>query len=94
LPQILKGLDEALLVEAVLGLGQGNVMAGEFSNNVAIGFLVRRGEIVGRFKNTMIAGNVYALLKDHLIAIADKPKQVWGLLQVPALVLDGVSVAC
>jgi PmbA protein len=93
LPQILQGLDEALLVEAVLGLGQGNVMAGEFSNNVAIGFLVRRGEIVGRVKNTMIAGNIYALLKDRLIAVADEPRQVFGLLQVPAIALDGVSVA-
>lgn len=90
----MQGLDEALLVEDILGMGQGNVMAGEFSNNVAIGFLVRRGEIVGRVKNTMIAGNVYELLKDHLIAIADQPTQVYGWLQVPAIALDGVSVAC
>jgi len=94
LEQILAELDEALLVEDILGLGQGNIMAGEFSNNVAIGFLVRHGEIVGRVKNTMIAGNVYELLKDHLIAIADQAKQVYAWLQMPAIALDGVSVAC
>lgn len=47
LEQILKDLDEALLVEQVIGLGQGNIPSGEFSNNVSVGFLVRRGEIVG-----------------------------------------------
>jgi len=94
LAQILQGLDEALLVESILGLGQGNMMAGEFSNNVALGFLVHRGEIVGRVKNTMIAGNIYELLKDRLIAIAAEPRQVFGLLHVPALALDGVGVAC
>ncbi|MBN1956169.1 MAG: TldD/PmbA family protein [Anaerolineae bacterium] len=94
LEQILTAFDEVLLVEDILGLGQGNTMAGEFSNNVALGFLVRRGEIVGRVKNTMIAGNVYALLRDNLIAVADQPQQVYGWLQIPAIALDGVSVAC
>ncbi len=93
LEQILKGLDEALLVEGVLGLGQGNVDAGEFSNNVAIGFLVRRGEVVGRIKNTMIAGNAYELLKDHLIALGDRAQWVYGMLHAPAIAVDGVGVA-
>ena len=80
-------------MEQVIGLGQGNVMAGEFSNNVSVGFLVRKGEIVGRVKNTMIAGNVYHLLKDALIALSDQPQWVFGLLHVPAFAVAGVSVA-
>jgi PmbA protein len=68
-------------------------MAGEFSNNVSLGFLARRGEIVGRVKNTMIAGNVYHLLRDCLIALSDRAEWVHGVLRAPAIVLDGVSVA-
>jgi PmbA protein len=90
---ILSRLDEALLVEQVIGLGQGNVMAGEFYNNVSVGFLVRKGEIMGRVKNTMIAGNVYQLLKDELLALSDRPQWVFGLLHVPAFAVAGVSVA-
>jgi PmbA protein len=93
LETILSTLDEALLVEQVIGLGQGNVMAGEFSNNVSVGFLVRHGGIVGRVKNTMIAGNVYELLKDQLVALSDRPDWVFGLLYVPAIAVQGVSVA-
>jgi PmbA protein len=93
LEQILGGLDEALLVYEVIGLGQGNVLAGEFSNNVSLGFLVRRGEIVGRVKNTMIAGNIYDLLSDQLIGLSDRAEWVYGMLHTPAIAIDGVGVA-
>ena len=92
LEEILGNLDQALLVEEVLGLGQGNVVAGEFSNNVELGFLVRRGEVAGRVKNTMIAGNAYELLRDHLLALGDRPRWVMGWLYTPAIVLDRVNV--
>jgi len=90
--QILRELDEALLVEDVMGLGLGNYMAGEFSNTVAVGFLVRKGEIVGRIKDTMVAGNAYDLLKDGLIALSDQPERVYGFLNTPAIAIGGVNV--
>jgi PmbA protein len=93
LGEMLRGLDEAILVEGVIGLGQGNVLSGEFSNNVSTGFLVRNGEMVGRVKNTMIAGNVYELLKDQLIGLSDRPEWVFGMLNTPAIAVDGVGVA-
>ena len=92
LAEMLRGLDEAILVEQVIGLGQGNVLSGEFSNNVSMGFLVRNGEVVGRVKNTMIAGNVYELLKDQLIGLSDRPEWVFGMLNTPAIAVDGVGV--
>lgn len=91
--EILGELDEALLVEQVIGLGQGNVMAGEFSNNVSLGFLMRRGELVGRVKNTMVAGNVYELLKDNLIALGNRSRWVYGAFRVPAIAVQGVGIA-
>ncbi len=93
LGDILASLDEALLVDQVIGLGQGNTMAGEFSNNVSLGFLVRKGEVVGRVKDTMIAGNAYELLRDHVIALGDRALWVYGILCVPAIAVDGVGVA-
>ncbi|MBN1812538.1 MAG: TldD/PmbA family protein [Anaerolineae bacterium] len=92
LDAMLAGLDEVLIVENVLGLGQGNLMAGEFSNTVAPGYLMRRGEIVGRVRNTMIAGNVYDLLRDQLLAVGSRQEWVYGMLYAPALLFDGVSV--
>jgi PmbA protein len=93
LNQILTDLDEALLVEDVMQLGGGNPLAGEFSNPISLGFVVRKGEIVGRVKNAMIAGNGYDLLKEKLIALSDQAEWVFGFVHAPAIAVDGVSVA-
>jgi PmbA protein len=54
--------DRALLAFDFLGLGQGNPMNGDFSLNLALGFLVEGGEIVGRVKDVMLSGNAYDAL--------------------------------
>ena len=92
LEEMLRGMDEAILVQDVIGLGQGNVLAGEFSNNVSMGFLVRKGEVVGRVKNTMIAGNVYELMKDQLIGLSERAEWYFGLMSTPAIAIDGVGI--
>jgi len=85
-------IEEGLIVDQVIGLGQGNIMAGEFSNNVAVGYKVEKGQIVGRVKNTMIAGNVYDLLKDKVRAIGDRAEWAYGIFKAPAICIDAVSV--
>jgi PmbA protein len=90
--ELIQEMKEGLIVDQVIGLGQGNVASGEFSNNVAVGFYVRDGEVLGRVKNTMIAGNIYDLLKDRLIELGSKPEWVYGLFKAPPILVDGVSV--
>ena len=92
LSELIQEMEEGLIVDQVIGLGQGNVASGEFSNNVAIGFYVRDGEVVGRVKNTMIAGNVYDLLKEKLIELGGEVEWAYGLFKAPPLLVDGVSV--
>ena len=93
LSKMLAELDEVLLIDEVMGLGGGNILAGVFSNTVSVGFLVRKGEIVGRLKNIMISGNVYELLKGRVRALGDKCEWAYGIYQAPAVCLEGVSVA-
>ena len=90
--EMIASIEEGLLVESVLGLGQGNIAAGEFSNNVAVAFKIEDGKIVGRVKNTMISGNTYTLLKDNLIALGRNPTWAMGILNTPAIAVDGISV--
>ena len=63
LKDILSGIDRGLLVEGLIGVGQGNMISGAFSNPLALAFKVEKGEIVGRVKDLSIAGNIYDLLK-------------------------------
>ena len=89
---IIDGIEEGLLVESVLGLGQGNITTGEFSNNVAVAFKIEKGKIVGRVKNTMIAGNAYTLLKDQLIGLGNAASWAHGTLHTPVIAIDQVNV--
>ena len=90
--EIISSIKEGLLVESVLGLGQGNLASGEFSNNVAVAFKIEDGKIVGRVKNTMISGNSYELLKDNLIALGNSPTWALGAVNTPAIAVDAVNV--
>jgi len=82
---------EGLLVHSVMGLGQGNPMSGEFSVNVQLGYKIENGEIVGRVKDVMLAGNTYDALK-NIDAIGDKAEWVGGTLLTPPVKIRGMSV--
>ncbi|MBI2166094.1 MAG: TldD/PmbA family protein [Chloroflexi bacterium] len=89
---LISGLKKALVVERVLGAGQGNVMGGEFSGNVLLGYRVEDGRIIGRVKDTMISGNVYKVLSS-LLALTKESRWVGGYFCGPALCTDAVSIS-
>jgi PmbA protein len=85
-------IKEGLVVEQLMGATQGNVLGGEFSGNVLLGYKIENGKIVGRVKDTMVSGNVYQLLKE-ITAIGSEARWVGGFLSTPPLSLANVSVA-
>jgi PmbA protein len=88
---VIAGLDEGLLVENVLGLGQGNILAGAFSNPLSLAFKIEGGEIVGRVKDVSIAGNVYDLLRD-VSAVSQERQWVYNNYYLPYILLPDVNV--
>jgi len=85
-------IKEGLIVEQLMGADQGNILGGDFGGNVLLGYKVENGEIVGRVKDTMIAGNVYQVLKE-LLGIGKETRWVGGILQTPHLCCSGVSAS-
>lgn len=81
-------LDCALVVDQMLG--QGADLSGDFSVNVELGYLVKNGAIVGRVKDTMIAGNVYQLL-NQIDRIGEDRRWI-GATYTPSLLIQDVSV--
>ncbi len=90
---MVKSIDEGIIVEQLLGAGQGNSLGGDFSGNILLGYKIEKGEIVGRVKDTMISGNVYQLLK-NISAIGSDTKWVSGFMSTPSICCADVSVAC
>jgi PmbA protein len=90
-PAMVEDMKEGLIVEQVMGAEQGNLLGGDFGGNVLLGYKVENGEIVGRVKDTMIAGNVYQVLKE-LLGMGQEARWVGGILQTPPLYCSSVSV--
>lgn len=90
LNDMIKSVNDGLIIYGVLGGGQSNLLAGDFSVNVSLGFRIKSGEIIGRVKNTMVSGNVYELF-NNIKAISKGRKEFMGIL-TPAILFKNVNV--
>ena len=92
--EMIKSVQEGLLVFDVMGLGQGNPISGEFSVNVQLGYKIEHGQVVGRVKDVMLAGNVYDALKD-IVAIGSQAEWLdafGGSHLIPPIQIGSLSV--
>ncbi|MEO1209282.1 MAG: TldD/PmbA family protein [Cyanobacteria bacterium J06638_20] len=85
---IIQEMSCGLIVDQMLGDSAG--ISGDFSINVEVGYAVQDGEILGRVKDTMVAGNVYTALKNVVEIGSDA---VWsGECYTPSIMVEGLSV--
>ena len=85
---IIKSIKHGIYAKHLLGFGQTNLENGDFSANLALGFLVENGEIVGRVKDTMISGNIFDLLKGDILVSSDVHPQN----KQPYMLMPGVAL--
>ncbi|OCR00253.1 peptidase C69 [Oscillatoriales cyanobacterium USR001] len=86
--ELIAQLDNGIIVDQMLGGTAG--ISGEFSINVELGYLVKNGQIVGRIKDTMVAGNVYTAIK-NLVELGSDAE--WnGSCYTPSVIVEGLSV--
>ncbi len=96
--ELLARMKNGVIVDSIMGIMMSNLLAGDFSGNVALGFGVENGRIAGRVKDTMVAGNIYRLFKDNVVAISKEVERV-GLMgfigshRYPYVLLRDVSIS-
>lgn len=90
--EMVQGIKEGLVVEELMGAGQGNVMGGDFSGNALLGYRIENGEITGRVKDTMVAGNVHEALR-RLAAVGSDGRWVGGTVRAPSLCFESLTVS-
>jgi PmbA protein len=88
---LIADIEDGLIVDDLIGVGQGNVISGAFSHPVGLAYRVQRGEVTGRVKNAAVAGNAYDLLKR--IGGFGSDGRWLGSRWSPSMLLEGVSVA-
>ncbi|MER3432707.1 MAG: peptidase C69 [Leptolyngbya sp. ERB_1_1] len=85
--ELISSIDQGLIVDQMLGDGAG--ISGEFSVNVDLGYRIEKGQIVGRVKDTMVAGSVYTALK-NLVELGGDAE--WnGSCYTPSAIVEGLS---
>ncbi|MDX2271446.1 MAG: TldD/PmbA family protein [Cyanobacteriota bacterium] len=86
--QLLATMQCGLVIDQILGDGGG--LTGDFSFNLDLGFWVEGGEIVGRVKDTLVAGNAYTALQ-QVVALGGE-RQWAGSFYTPAFCIEYLSV--
>lgn len=84
-------IKKGLIVCSFLGGGMSNILAGDFSVNIELGYLVENGRVKGRVKDVMLSGNAYDVLS-NVLAVENKLHKV-GSLFAPRILFERVSVA-
>jgi PmbA protein len=87
--ELLASITDGLYVKEMVGYGQSNIMNGDFSANVGLGYRIKNGKVVGRVKDTMVAGNVYDIFKANVKLSADRDP----MIRMPHAVLEGINVS-
>jgi PmbA protein len=88
LQALIAQIDDGLIVDQILGSSSG--ISGDFSINVDLGYRIQKGEVTGRIKDTMVAGNVYTVLK-QLVGLGNDAE--WnGSCYTPSLIVEGLSI--
>lgn len=89
---IVKQMKQGIIIEQLMGAEQGNILNGDFSGNVLLGYKVEGGEITGRVKDTMAFGNVYQLLKS-VEAVGNDSRWISGYVNTPSIFCPSISIA-
>jgi PmbA protein len=89
---LIKSMDRGVIVEGAMGAHSGNIPNGDYSIGLSPGLYVENGEIVGRVKDAMVAGNIYETLK-NVINIGDTLYPSFGGSWMAPILCDNVSVS-
>jgi len=91
LQEMVKDIKEGIIVDQVIGSGQGNVLMGEFSVNLDLAYKVENGKIKGRVKDVMISGNSYTML-NNVLALGSESRFI-GSTRTLTIYFKEISIA-
>ena len=87
---IISDLDNGILIDQFLGAGQSNVIGGEFSANIELGYLIKDGKIMGRIKDSMVTGNFFDFFNNIIKVSAEK--YLISRFHIPGVLFEKISV--
>ncbi len=81
-----------ILVLHTAGGAMGNVRGGELSATIAYALKIENGDVVGRVKDCIFAGNVFEMLGPRLRAISSDSRRSGGRYMAPTIVVADQTI--
>jgi PmbA protein len=91
LSDLIKNMDEGIIISGALGAHSGNIVNGDYSIGLSPGLFVKNGDIIGRAIDVMVAGNIYETMQ-KVIAIENREYPTLNGI-FPSVLFDDVIVA-
>ena len=88
--ELIGRIDEGILVHSVQGAHSSNPTSGEFSVVATPAFIIKNGKIAYAARGTMLAGNIFDLIK-NISSVADNEKKV-GSIVAPWVLVENIKV--
>jgi len=85
-------MDKGVIVFGALGAHSGNLPNGDFSVGINPCFYVENGKIIGRVKDSMVAGNIYDIMKNNVEAVG-KDLESSYMVTAPPVLFNNINVA-
>lgn len=63
---MMENIKTGVYIKNLIGFGQSNIINGDYSANIGLGYKIEDGELTGRIKNAMISGNFYDQFAEHV----------------------------
>jgi PmbA protein len=90
--EMVSSMDRGVIALSALGAHSGNIINGDISIGLNPGYYVENGEIRGRVRDGMVAGNVYDMLR-NVVTVEDKVHDPYGYWRFPCVLIDSVRVS-
>lgn len=89
---MIKDIKDGVVVDDIMGLFTSNLLNGDFSGNIGIGYLIKNGKIVGRIKDAAINANIYTIFNNNIVGLSDKTYNTEGH-RLPYVMLKDIYIA-
>jgi len=86
-------MKKGIIVDQIMGAHTASPFSGDFSVNINMGWLVENGEIAGRVKDCMLAGNVFGWIKDNIVEIGHGSERASASVCIPPILFAGAKIA-
>jgi PmbA protein len=93
LEEMISEIKTGVLIDQVMGAWAGNVISGDFSGNIHLGFKIESGRLAGRIKDCMVAGNVFEAMKRQLVAIGRPAVWEGGAVRLPPMCFASLPIS-